>query len=156
MFVSKLTLSVPLQSIPSTDPSALPPWSPREKENKCKANGWTSSQKAQVQIMFCHRLPMWLQTSQSPRALAGINTVSLQPLIYSTEMETKLVSKAFLLPCVMMTERYEEDMISLNTSGSFLSQFFSVFPPYPALNSGHSLQVSDSPVSGNARCCTKK
>lgn len=155
MFVSKLT--VPLQSIPSTDPSALPPGALQKKRTNAKVNGWTSSQKAQVQIMFCHRLSMWLQASQSPRALAGINTASLQPLIYSTEMETKLVSRTFLLPCVMMMERYQEHMIfSLSTSSSFLSQFFSVFPPYPALNSGHSLQVSDNPVSGNARWCTNK
>lgn len=71
-------------------------------------------------------------------------------------METKLVSKTFLLPCVMMMEIYEEDMIfPLSTSRSFLSQFF-VFPPYPALNSGHTLQVSDNPVSRNARCCANK
>lgn len=99
------------QSIPTTDPSALPHGAPQKKRKNAKANGWTSNQKVQVQITFCHRLLMWLQTSQSPRALAGINTASLQPLIYSTEMETKWESKTFLLPCVMMMERHEEDMI---------------------------------------------
>lgn len=146
------------QSIPTTDPSALPHGAPQKKRKNAKANGWTSNQKVQVQITFCHRLLMWLQTSQSPRALGDKYSFFATFNIFyrnGNQMSIQDLSTAMCHDDGETWGRYDLSF-PLSTSSSFLSKSFSVFPPYLALNAGHPLQVSNNPVSRNARCCTNK